>query len=459
MRETKLSQQVLGGLAQQLQFIPQLNEADFLKAQQHPAQISVRLHPLKQSQAFEGTAKVPWCPLGRYLTERPVFTLDPLYHAGAYYVQEASSMFLDHALRQTLPANKRRRILDLCAAPGGKSTLIASLLEPEDLLVANEVIRSRAGILAENILRWGYANSWVSSSDPADFGRLPGYFDVIVADAPCTGSGLYRKDEKAAAEWSEKNVQLCSARQKRILADAWPSLKEDGVLIYATCSFSPEENEAVLDWLKAELGDLETIDLNPPAAWGIVATESLVHGMKGYRFFPQLLQGEGFFIAALRKKAATENFYYPRFHAAHDKHSAQAARDLLTGSFIALTDQRNQPFAIHPEHEADYNLLQDVVYVKQAGTGLGENLYKDWQPGHAVALSVNRRKDLPAIEVDRQSALLFLKKESFELPGSFPKGWFLITHQGLGLGWIKNLSNRFNNYLPRNWRIRMNLDA
>lgn len=448
---------MLAGLAGQLDFIPEFDTAAFLAAQNNPAQTSIRLHPHKLSRAFAGAEEVPWCPQGRYLTERPVFTLDPLYHAGAYYVQEASSMFLDYALRQLLPKKKRRRVLDLCAAPGGKSTLIASLLEPEDLLVANEVIRSRAGILAENVLRWGYPNSWVTSSDPADFGRLPGYFDVIVTDAPCTGSGLYRKDEKAAGEWSEKNVALCAGRQKRILADVWPSLKEEGALIYATCSFSPEENEEVLDWLKEELA-LETITLNPPAEWGIVETESPVHRMKGYRFFPQFLKGEGFFIAALRKTEAAGNFYYPRFHAAHDKRATQAARDYLNGSFIALTDQRNQPFAIHPEHEADYNLLQDVVYVKQAGTGLGENLYKDWQPGHAVALSVHRSKDLPVIEVDRQSALLFLKKETFELPGQFPKGWYLITHQGLGLGWIKNLSNRFNNYLPRNWRIRMNLD-
>lgn len=448
---------MLSGLAKQLAFLPNFDEAAFLKAQQAPAPTSVRLHPLKKSSVFEGAAQVPWCPLGRYLAERPVFTLDPLYHAGAYYVQEASSMFLDFALRQLLPEKKGRRILDLCAAPGGKSTLIASLLQAEDLLVANEVIRSRAGILSENMLRWGYANSWVSSADPADFGRLPGYFDVIVADAPCTSSGLYRKDEKAAAEWSGKNVTLCAARQKRILADAWPALKENGVFIYATCSFSPEENEEVLDWLKEEL-EVETIELNPPAEWGIVRTESPCHKLAGYRFFPQLLKGEGFFLAALRKKEAAGSFYYPRFHAAHDKKAGQALKDLLTGPFVTLNDPRNQAFAIHPEHEADYNLLQDLVYLKQAGIALGENLYKDWQPGHAVALSVNRNKNLPAIEVDRQSALIFLKKESFQLPGEFGKGWYLITHQGLGLGWIKNLSNRFNNYLPRNWRIRMHLE-
>ena len=398
-----------------------------------------------------------WCPQGRYLNQRPVFTLDPLFHAGAYYVQEASSMFLDFLLRKLLPEKKGKRVLDLCAAPGGKSTLIASLLQPEDLLVANEVIRSRAGILAENLLRWGYANSWVSSSDPADFGRLPGYFDAMVVDAPCTGSGLYRKDEKAAEEWSEKAVALCAARQKRILADAWPALKENGLLIYATCSFSPEENEAVLDWLATDF-EVESLDVCPPAEWGIVTTRSPLHGLTGYRFFPQLLKGEGFFVAALRKKETAGNFYYPRFHAPHDKRAGLALKELLTGPFLTLNDPRNQAFAIHNQHEPDYNLLQDALYLRQAGIALGENLYKDWQPSHAVALSVDRKKDLPAIEVDRQSALLFLKKESFELPGSFAKGWYLMTHQGLALGWIKNLSGRFNNYLPRQWRIRMNLD-
>ncbi|HEY1033070.1 MAG TPA: RsmB/NOP family class I SAM-dependent RNA methyltransferase, partial [Flavipsychrobacter sp.] len=222
-------------LLKNLQGVKGFNKEAFIAAHQQAAVTSVRLNPYKVSGVFHNAEKVPWCSEGRYLDARPVFTLDPLFHAGAYYVQEASSMFLQQALKATVPDNNNLRVLDLCAAPGGKSTLIASLLGKDSLLVSNEVIRTRASILEENMSRWGYMNTWVTSNDPKDFGKLKGYFDVIVVDAPCSGSGLFRKDERALGEWSEANVALCSGRQQRILADVWPALKEGGVLIYATC--------------------------------------------------------------------------------------------------------------------------------------------------------------------------------------------------------------------------------
>ena len=182
--------------------------------------------------------------------QRPSFTFDPLFHAGTYYVQEASSMFLEQALKQSVDLSQPLRVLDLCAAPGGKSTLLQSLLNKESLLVSNDVIKSRAAILEENIVKWGAANVVVTNNDPAHFARLENYFDAIVIDAPCSGSGLFRRDPEAINEWSENNVQLCSQRQQRIVADVWPALKQNGILIYSTCSYSAEEDEAILDWMQ-----------------------------------------------------------------------------------------------------------------------------------------------------------------------------------------------------------------
>jgi 16S rRNA C967 or C1407 C5-methylase (RsmB/RsmF family) len=243
---------------QSLQNLKGFDEAAFKAVHQSDSQItSVRLNPKKifniQHSIFNAQLeKVLWNDNGYYLPERPSFTLDPLFHAGAYYVQEASSMFLEEVLKQTVDLTKPLKVLDLCAAPGGKSTLIQSVISKESLLVSNEVIKTRVNILAENITKWGAANVVVTNNDPSDFKRLQNYFDVIVVDAPCSGSGLFRKDANAINEWSENNVTLCSQRQQRILADIIPSLKPGGVLIYSTCSYSLEEDESIADWLSEE---------------------------------------------------------------------------------------------------------------------------------------------------------------------------------------------------------------
>lgn len=216
---------------------------------------SIRFNPSKNVYHQPGDhrlAPVPWTQNGYYLAQRPSFTFDPLFHAGVYYVQEASSMFLEQALRQTTDLSQPLKVLDLCASPGGKSTHLQSLLSPASLLVSNDVIRSRAHVLKDNIVKWGSLNVVVTNNDPADFSALENYFDVIVVDAPCSGSGLFRRDEDAIGEWSVNNVTLCTQRQQRILADAWPSLKRGGLLIYSTCSYSMEEDEDIVKWLRRE---------------------------------------------------------------------------------------------------------------------------------------------------------------------------------------------------------------
>jgi NOL1/NOP2/sun family putative RNA methylase len=442
-------------LLSNLQDIPAFNEAAFIGAHQRAAVTSIRLHSVKGANNFDSQHSVPWCPEGRYLDARPVFTLDPAYHAGAYYVQEASSMFLDYMVRQLCPDRSGLRVLDLCAAPGGKSTLLASALEDTALLISNEVIRSRATILAENATRWGYTNHWVTANDPRDFSKLTGYFDIIVVDAPCSGSGLFRKDARAVAEWSENNVQLCSQRQQRIIADAWPALKEGGLLIYATCSYSAQEDEEILDWI-GETYEAETEAVTVPAAWGIVKTESERKSFAGYRFFPDRVKGEGFFIAAVRKTGDEPQAKMPRFKTAHDGKAAAQSAHLLNRSDLISIQKEDSYYAMLPMHEADYQYLRQGLYFRKTGLQLGSPTAKEWLPAHDVALSIDRSVDMPEIALTTEQSLRFLKKEDFGYSGA-ARGWQLVTYEGLGLGWVKALGNRVNNYLPKHWRIRMEL--
>jgi len=442
-------------LLNDLQEVKGFDEKSFIEAHHQPSVTSVRLHPAKASMAFANEGQVAWCSAGTYLSERPVFTLDPLYHAGAYYVQEASSMFLDYLLRQLIIDRDNLRVLDLCAAPGGKSTLLASLLGENSLLISNEVIRTRASILEENVIRWGYTNNWVTGNDPRDFAKIPGYFDVIVVDAPCSGSGLFRKDERALDEWSEANVALCSQRQQRILADVWPSLKENGILVYATCSYSPQEDEEILNWL-AGTYEVQPLKTNVPSGWGITTVDT-ASGMTGYRFFPGKVKGEGFFIAALQKKEAAPSARTTRFKPLNDKKVQQQAAHLLVDkSFVFFQSDKEIYNAIAPQHETDFQLLNAALYLRKAGLTLGTPAAKEWLPAHDIALSIDKNGSIPALELSKEQALRFMKKEEISVDG-VDKGWYLITFEALGLGWVKSLGNRFNNYLPKHWRIRMEL--
>ncbi len=445
-------------LLQELQALRGFDEKAFIAAHEQPASLSVRLHPLKGTGMFPGKEPVPWCSGGLYLPERPVFTLDPSYHAGAYYVQEASSMFLAHLLKGILQDRKGLRVLDLCAAPGGKSTLIASLLDDDSLLISNEVIRTRASILEENMSRWGYINTWVTSNDPRDFGRIPDYFDVIVVDAPCSGSGLWRKDAAALNEWSEANVQMCSQRQQRILSDVLPSLKEGGVLIYATCSFSPQEDEDILDWLVTE-HEVECITADIDSIWGIDVSLTS-KGMTGYRFFPGKVKGEGFFIAAVRKKGEDSSTGRPaKFKTEDNKKIRPLAGHLLGRDDLVFIQSGEDSYsAIQSQHEADLQILRKSVYMRKTGIEIGQPGAKEWLPAHDVALSIDASKTLPVIDANREQALRFLKREEMGIE-NIQKGWYIVRYNGLGLGWVKALGNRMNNYLPKQWRIRMDIDT
>jgi NOL1/NOP2/sun family putative RNA methylase len=457
-----LAQQLPTALINSLQTAKGFDEATFKKVHQSAEQItSVRKNRGKifnnQSSIFNAQLEeVPWNADGYYLAERPSFTSDPLFHAGAYYVQEASSMFLGQALKQTVDLLQPIKILDLCAAPGGKSTLIQSLISKESLLVSNEVIKTRVNVLSENITKWGAANVIVTNNDAKDFKRLENYFDVIVIDAPCSGSGLFRKDAAAIDEWSLNNVQLCSQRQQRILADAFPSLKENGIIIYSTCSYSTEEDEAICDWIIAAF-KVASVQLKIEESWNIVETQSEIYNAAGYRFYPDKVKGEGFFIAAFKKingqdlhqkenrqKDATEKV---------TKNELEVLKPWLQNAADFFFIKQNEDIIAMPLHlQNDLAVIQNSLYIKKAGVKMGAVIRNELIPHHELALSTIISDTIASAEVDLQTALQYLRKQEIKIDPLI-KGWALIKYQQLPLGWVKTLPNRINNYYPKEWRI------
>lgn len=418
--------------------------------------VSVRENACKpfnaQCSILNVQSPVLWCEYGKYLKERPSFTLDPLLHGGAYYVQEASSMFLWHALEQTVGKNTEGlKVLDLCGAPGGKSTLLASYFK-DGFIVSNEVIRSRASVLVENITKWGSANVVVTNNNPKDFSSLENYFDVIVVDAPCSGSGLFRKDPSAIDEWSEENVLLCSRRQQRILVDIYPALKKDGILIYSTCSYSKEEDEDMVDWMTSEL-QIESCRLNVESNWGVVEIESEKQKGYSYRFFPDKIKGEGFFIAAFRKNEGEDfSFRYPQLQSA-PKQEINIAKDWVTRKEeLYFFKQNENIIAVPARCQQDVALLQKNLYLRKAGVTIGVLKGNELIPNHELALSLLLSKNISRWNLNYEQAIQYLKKKDLLLE-NIMKGWVVVDYCNVNLGWIKVLHNRVNNYYPANWRI------
>lgn len=407
-----------------------------------------------QSLTETTVSRVPWSQYGYYLPVRPSFTFDPFFHAGAYYVQEASSMFVEQVMRHVCDLKAPLKVLDLCAAPGGKSTLLQSLISADSVLVSNEVIKSRAALLGDNISKWGAANVVVTNNDPRDFGRLPGYFDVMVIDAPCSGSGLFRRDPEAVSEWSPENVMLCSQRQQRILADAWSTLKEDGILIYATCSYSREEDEEIMEWIQGNLS-AENIAIPVGEDWHIVKTTAGPQQAEGYRFYPDKVQGEGFFITCFRKTAGdvyTAKKQRDSITPVAKKDQEKVAQWVKSLDNLFLMDHQGEVL-IFPENMMPVvSLLQQHLYLRKAGVKAGQLAVKELIPDHQLAMSTMVRDTIPQVMLTREQSLRYLRKEDPEVTTDV-KGWALMTYEGMALGWAKILPNRINNYYPKELRI------
>lgn len=429
----------------------------FLAALDASPPTSIRFNTYKSKNKQENFDGVKWCSNGVYLSDRPVFTLDPAFHAGAYYVQEASSMFVSEAVRQTVDLSKPLKALDLCAAPGGKSTLLASVLPENSLILCNEVIKNRYHILRENLTKWGYPGTHAASHDSRDFTNLEGFFDLVLVDAPCSGEGLFRKDKKAIAEWSPENVQLCAARQKRILADAVKTVRPGGTLLYCTCTYNDSENEQNAAWLAQEFG-LECVTLEIPENWGIV------HKEFGYQFYPHRVRGEGFYITCFKKTKGSD--FQPDKNPAFakwkslPKQSVPIIRDWLQhpDDFAFFQNEKGNIFAILQSQLQDCQLIAKYLFKINLGLEIGMIKGKDLVPSHALALSTAIHKNLQRIALNKDQALHYLKKENIQL-AEIPASWALVQYNEQNLGWIKGIGNRINNYLPKDWRIMMELPS
>jgi 16S rRNA C967 or C1407 C5-methylase (RsmB/RsmF family)/NOL1/NOP2/fmu family ribosome biogenesis protein len=423
----------------------------FLQALQAAPPVCIRLNPNKPTNASR-TESIPWCSTGYYLPERPSFTLDPVFHAGAYYVQEASSMFLEQVVKQTLDLNQSLKVLDLCAAPGGKSTHLLSLINTESLLISNEVIRARTNILCESIQKWGNANVVITQHDPSHFKDLAGYFDLIVVDAPCSGEGLFRKEPDSISEWSPANVELCSQRQKRILADVFPALKQNGILIYSTCTFNKQENECNLKWL-ADQHDIEFLKIDCRSDWGVY--ESSMEGAIGYRFYPHRAKGEGFFITAIRKLG----FETPIKLQANQpfkvlKETGQLNSWIMDSGHYHFIMNKEEVRLIPRQYIKDIEFMATHFGIVAAGTAVGSFKHDKLIPDHALALSTKLdHNQLATFELSKEEALAYLRKDNLTI-ATERTGLGLVTHSKLALGWVNVLKNRVNNLYPMNWRIR-----
>ena len=419
--------------------------------------VSIRLNRNKCA-ATVNYEVVPWATEGYYLPERPAFTFDPLLHAGCYYVQEASSMFVEQAVKQHL--GEALVALDLCAAPGGKSTLLRSLLPDDCVLVSNEVMRPRAQVLAENITKWGHPRSIVTSNYPADFTPLGPLFDLILVDAPCSGEGMFRKDEVAVAEWSPENVTVCWQRQRDILTDIWPTLRPGGLLIYSTCTFNTQEDEENVRWMMDVLG-AELLPIDIDAAWNI--TPGLISDVSHvYRFLPGRTRGEGFFLAALRKKDAdSAGLSEPTAKKkVKDKRPTVTVPDeckrwLADGASYIYKVLDTEVVAIPANMEPLRTLLAEHLHLLKSGITLAGLKGRDVLPAHELAMSTALSAGaFVRCELPYMDALRYLRREAIVLPPDVSRGFVIVTYRNVPLGFVKNLGNRANNLYPNEWRIR-----
>jgi len=454
-----LPEQFLNGMKS---LIPQEEYDSFVKSLSDDSQTtSVRVNCAKSSvseiiehlsSSESGELKeVAWCKEGLYISNRPQFTLDPFLHCGAYYVQEASSMFITQVIRTQI--DKPVTCLDLCAAPGGKSTAAISVLPTGSQIVSNEIDRRRARILAENITKWGYPYATVTSNAPRDFRKLQHTFDLIIADAPCSGEGMFRKDEGAITDWSLQKVKDCASLQHSILDDIWNCLKPGGLLIYSTCTFNTSEDEEMVEYICKELGG-ETIDIPTEEEWNI--HKPLIGNNHCYRFMPHFTKGEGLFMCAIRKDE--DSIQQSRLKKPL-KSSVKVAKDISNWVDIDVVLEQTQDgiiSAIPQSHKELHDLLvSNGLYILQSGIELGTVKGKDIIPSHNLAMSTSFAPEaFPCYEVSKETALDYLRHMAIVLSSDAPKGYIILTNKNKRLGFVKNLGNRCNNLYPEQWRIR-----
>ncbi|MGM9845441.1 MAG: rRNA cytosine-C5-methyltransferase [Muribaculaceae bacterium] len=424
-------------------------------------QVSVRYNPLKARPrgAFEASAPVAWWPDAAYLDARPAFTFDPALHQGRYYVQDASSMAIAAVVRHlvaSLPAGPAITYLDACAAPGGKTTAALDALPREAVVVANEYDYRRANILAENVAKWGRPGVIVTRGDTSQYGALPAFFDIIAADVPCSGEGMMRKDAVAVEQWSPALVCDCAARQRAIIANLWGALKPGGYLIYSTCTFNRQENEDIIEAIIADYG-AEAVDVGM-SGYDEIAP-GLLTDIPCYRFLPGRVRGEGLFMAVLQKPAGEATLTRKsqdarRRGGSAGKATMPALPAWLAGDYSYRATATGEVYAMPAAMTAAADAVSSAADVVSCGTHFATIKGRDIVPAQALALSADMRRDaFPAVELQRDAALTYLRREVLTLPDGLPRGYVLLTYGGEPLGFVKNIGNRCNNLYPQHWRI------
>lgn len=395
----------------------------FLTAMSEEQSVSVRLNPFKHGQLPDewNAVAVPWCRNAYWLSKRPQFTMDPLFHAGMYYVQEAGSMFLDRVMRQYVNAEDCGALmaLDMCAAPGGKSTLLRAALPEGSLLFTNEPDRRRSNILTENLQKQGHPDVVVTSNYAKDYARTRLEFDIILTDVPCSGEGMFRRDEGAIAEWSIANVRKCAALQREIVSDIWKSLRPGGLLIYSTCTFNLHEDEENVRFICEELG-AEPLPVDVDPQWNITGSLMPDYEVPVYRFIPGTTRSEGLFMCVMRKDGGSQ--------IGADSSKIDKSKVLKMAKGL--------------------NILYD-------GCPRGEQKGRDVIPAHAEAMSIGLQPSkYPQVELSLEDARRYLHREAIVLPEQTPRGYVVVTYMQQPLGFMKNLGNRANNLYPKEWAIR-----
>ncbi len=424
--------------------------------------VSIHLNKMKAGDMKVSPAildkEVPWCANGYYLTQRPAFTFDPLWHAGLYYVQEAASMFISEVLRQHVfqPVTA----LDLCAAPGGKSLLLRDTLPAGSLLFSNEPMRHRANILSENIQKQGHPDVIVTNNYAKDYLRSGLLFDLILTDMPCSGEGMFRKEPEAVQQWNPQLVEQCAQLQREILNDIWPCLKTGGILIYSTCTFNVKENEENIRYILDHY-DAEVLKVDIPKEWNITPSLSEDLPYPVCRFIPGMTQSEGLFMTVIRKKDGEQS------NRKKDKKDKKKTKQggkvnktpipqwLLHQDEYQVVWKEDQLSAIHQQWYDTYVVAENTLKILHAGVPMAVSKGKDIIPCHALSLSTAIDSTVfPTIDVDAPTSLQYLRKETITLPETLPKGFVLITFRKHPIGFVKNLGNRTNNLFPAEWKIK-----
>lgn len=408
---------------------------------------SIRYNPKKSKTNY--TTNIPWTSHGVYLNERPKFTLDPLFHAGSYYVQESSSMFIDYVLGYLKSKISLDKVLDLCAAPGGKSTIILDHLESHQYLISNEILPKRNLILRENLTKWGYPNFIITENSPKEYSSLPEFFDAILLDAPCSGEGLFRKDKASMDEWSLENAQMCSERQYDIFKSIWSSLKVGGYLIYSTCTYNPDENERLLSSLNRSGYEFECEQLEIDKGWEIDTIE--FEEIIGYRFLPHKVKGEGFFCSILRKKGIWE------------KSKTKSSKSYINPWVYEFIDQRNlEGYSTYKFKNSlylspnslldDLDILQKMLYVKQIGIEVGNYNGAKIEINHGLSQLFFAKIYPQTLKIESTDAINYLAKESISF--KLEDGYTELFYNEISIGFILSEGSKIVNLYPSAWKIR-----